>query len=88
MLLAATQGNWDELVKLERQRTQHIESIKQEDPDPRPMDAQSGRKREIAMTILRTDEQIQVLTQDWMHELRQVLSSVHTEQRLNRAYEP
>ena len=36
----------------------------------------------------RLDEQIQLLTQDWMHELREVLGSISTEQRLNRTYGP
>lgn len=88
MLAAATRGSWDELVDLEGRRTKHIELIARQDPDPAKAANGGQRKREILMTILRTDEQIQLLTQDWMHELREVLSSVRTEQRLNRTYNP
>jgi hypothetical protein len=38
--------------------------------------------------ILRHDEQVQLLTQDWMHELREILGSVSQEHRLHRTYGP
>lgn len=88
MLDAASKGAWDELVRLEQQRTRTIERIKQEDPNPVVERSATRKKQEIVAAMLKADEQIQLLTQDWMHELREVLTSLHTEQRLNRTYDP
>lgn len=88
MLAAASKGEWDELVVLEQQRARQIDAIKERDPSPSPQSPDAKKKREILAAILKTDEQIQLLTQDWMLELRQVLSSVQNEQRLSRTYNP
>jgi hypothetical protein len=45
-----------------------------------------ARKRELLQKILSRDEEIRILTQDWMHELREILDSASNTQRLNRAY--
>lgn len=88
MLAAATKGAWDDLVQLEQQRAETIERIKQQDRDPAYGRDAAAHKHSIITAMLKADEQIQLLTQDWMQELRHVLSSLHTEQRLNRAYRP
>ena len=46
------------------------------------------RKREVIAEMLRGDEQIQALTQDWMHELREVLGNINAEQRPSRTNGP
>ena len=86
MLEAAQKSAWDALVQAERERTVIIDRIKELDPDPGRDATLRERKREIIVAIMHADEQIQLLTQDWMHELREVLGSVSAEQRLNRAY--
>jgi hypothetical protein len=65
-----------------------VDQIKAQDPDPMRDPQTRGRKREIMEQILRHDEQIQLLTQDWMHELREILGSVSQEHRLHRTYGP
>jgi flagellar protein FliT len=82
MLDAAREGDWDGLVQREHERALLVERLKEHDPDPARDAATLERKREILMEIFRADEQIQTLTQDWMHELRDVLGSLGTLQRL------
>ncbi len=86
MLEAAQKSEWDGLVQAERERTIVIDRIKELDPDPSRDVTLRERKRDIIVAIMDKDEQIQLLTQDWMHELREVLGSISTEQRLNRTY--
>ena len=86
MLEAARASDWDRLVQLEQERARLVERLRLEDPDPGNDLASRDRKRELIVEMLRLDEQIQMLTQDWMHELRDVLGSIGDEQRLNRTY--
>lgn len=88
MLEAARRSDWDGLVQRECERAGLVDQIREHDPDPTRDDATRERKREIIVEIVRGDEQIQVLSQDWMHELREVLGTISTEQRLNRTYDP
>jgi len=88
MLEAARRSDWDALVQRERDRAGLVDQIKQHDPDPARDAPTRERKREIIVEILNSDEQIQVLSQDWMHELREVLGSISPEQRLTRTYGP
>jgi hypothetical protein len=88
MLEAARRADWDELVRLEAQRSQVVDQIRLDDPDPASAPALVARKRQIMTEMLQADEQVQLLTQDWMHELREVLGSVSTAQRLTRSYGP
>lgn len=83
MLDAARRSDWDGLVQRERERAILIERLKEHDPDPARDTATLERKRGILLEIFQADEQIQILTQDWMHELREVLGSVGTLQRLS-----
>ena len=82
MLDAARAGDWDGLVQRERSRALLVERLKEHDPDPARDAATLERKREILLEISRADEQINTLTQDWMHELRDVLGGLGTLQRL------
>ena len=88
MLDAARKGDWVALVRLEGERSRVVEQIRQEDPEPARNSAGVARKRQIMTEMLQADEQVQLLTQDWMHELREVLGSVSTAQRLTRTYGP
>ncbi len=86
MLEAARKADWDELVRQEAQRGQIVDQIRLDDPDPAREPSLVARKRAIMTEMLQADEQVQLLTQDWMHELREVLGSISTEQRLTRTY--
>jgi hypothetical protein len=88
MLEAARKSDWDQLVALERERAQVVDDIRVADPDPGRDPVTRARKRELIQAVLQCDEQIQLLTQDWMHELREVLGSISTEQRLTQTYGP
>ncbi|MEW6313220.1 MAG: flagellar protein FliT [Pseudomonadota bacterium] len=85
MLEAAKQSDWDKLVELEQRRAKVIEQIEELDAG-----VVSGtwrqRKRELLHNIIAGDEEIRTLTRDWMRELREVLNSIDTEQKLNRTY--
>ena len=86
MLGAARKSDWDTLVQLERERAALIDKIQMLDPDPTLDAGLRERKREIIVAIMSCDEQVQLLTQDWMHELRDVLGSIGAEQGLRRTY--
>jgi flagellar protein FliT len=86
MFTAARAGDWDALVALERERDRHVEEARSlEDGQAGPA-ALRARKRELLQKILAREEEIRILTQDWMHELREILDSASNSQRLNRAY--
>jgi hypothetical protein len=88
MLEAARKSDWDQLVALERERAQVVEDIRIGDPEPGRDPGTRERKRELIQAVMQCDEQIALLTQDWMHELREVLGSISAEQRLSRTYGP
>jgi len=88
MHAAAQKGDWDVLVRHEKERAVLIDRLGREDADPAGNAATRNRKRELIAAMLQLDQQIQLLTQDWMHELREVLGSISAEQRLNRTYGP
>jgi len=88
MLDAARKGDWDRLVTLEKERSIYIERIRMLDPGALRDANSRERKREIIAEMLRSDEQIQALTQDWMHELREVLGNINAQQRAPRPDRP
>lgn len=86
MLESARKSDWDDLVRLEQERARLIEVARQEEADPVKARQHRDRKRELIQTIMARDDEIRLLTQDWMRELREILASVNTEQRLNKTY--
>lgn len=88
MLDAARKGDWDRLVAQEKERSVYVERIRMLDPDPLRDAKSREHKREIIAEMLRADEQIQSLTQDWMHELREVLGAINAQQRPSRTTGP
>jgi hypothetical protein len=88
MLDAAQKSEWERLVVLERDRATLINELRELDREP-PRDARErDHKRVLLREIMQFDEQIEILTQDWMRELREVLGSISAEQRLSRTYGP
>jgi flagellar protein FliT len=86
MLEAAQKSDWDRLVQVERERTVVINELRDLDRDPARDAADRERKTELLREIMRLDQQIEILTQDWMRELRDVLGSINAEERLARTY--
>jgi len=86
MLEAAQKSEWERLVALEGERATLIDQLRDLDREP-PRDARErDRKRALLREIMQFDEQIEILTRDWMRELREVLGSINAEQRLSRTY--
>jgi hypothetical protein len=86
MLACARAAQWDRLVELEKERAGAMATLRLSDPDPGRDAVTRDRKRVILERMIACDEEISVLTQDWMRELRQVLSSVDTTHKLERTY--
>lgn len=86
MLEAAQKSEWDRLVVLERERATLIDQLRNVDREPPRDERERDRKRTLLREIMEFDEQIEILTQDWMRELREVLGSINAEQRLSRTY--
>ncbi len=86
MVEAARAGEWDALVAAERERDTLVESIRLVDTEP-PRDARwRDRKRDLLGRMLALDEEVRTLTEDWMHELREILSDVTTARKVNKTY--
>jgi flagellar protein FliT len=85
MRAAAVQGEWDQLVELEQQCSQFVESIKQQ--DLAPID-ESIRLQKVALIhkILADDAAIRDRTLPWMAQLQRNMQSSRSEQRVKQAY--
>ena len=86
MLDAARKSDWDGLVGLEQQRGRLIDDIGRLEKDAATARTHRDRKRALIQAIMGRDDEIRMLTQDWMRELREILASVNTEQRLSKTY--
>jgi flagellar protein FliT len=86
MLEAARRSDWDALVGLEKERLTLVDQLRELDVNPARDVATREQKRQVIRDIMECDEQIQILTQDWMRELREVLGSISAEQKLSRTY--
>lgn len=86
MLEAAQKSDWDRLEAEEKQRKALIDQLRVLDVSPARDPKTRQRKRELIRNIMQCDEQIEILTQDWMRELREVLGSISAEQKLARTY--
>lgn len=86
MRVAATQGEWDRLVELEKQCRQRVESMKAQDASG-PID-ESTRLSKVALIrkILADDAEIRNQTEPWMGQVQHMLQSVRQERRVLDAY--
>jgi len=85
MLRAASSGDWDLLVELERECAARVDRLRQDDRSVLET-AERGRKVAAIRTILANDRQIRDLTQPWMAKLSAMISNTTTERRIARAY--
>lgn len=86
MLDAAQKGDWDRLVKTEVERGRMIDQIRDFEGGVPASEEEITRQRQVIEEILVLDQQIKLLTQDWMHELRDILGSATAQRLLNRTY--
>jgi len=87
MLEAAKCGNWDRLVELEKSRSALVEDLMAQETDSVWGQHEQTQKRELIQDILAADEEIKILAESWMGELRGILGSVTAERKLLKAYE-
>jgi flagellar protein FliT len=85
MRAAADHSDWDRLVELEQQCSQHVESMKQQDLAPI---AEDIRLKKVALIhkILADDAAIRDKTLPWMAQLQRIMQSSRSEQRVKQAY--
>lgn len=85
MRTAANQGDWDRLVELEQQCSQHVESMKQ--ADLAPLDEGIRLKKvELIHKILADDAAIRDQTLPWMAQLQRIMQNSRSEQKVREAY--
>ena len=85
MLVAAQAGDWEGLVNLEISRRNLLEPLATLQVDYRSAGLQE-QKDACIRDILNMDEQIRSLTEAWMAEMRDMLSSVQVQRKVNQAY--
>ena len=86
MRAAATQGEWDRLVELEKQCSQRVEAMKTQNAST-PID-EDTRLRKVALIrkILADDKEIRNHTEPWMVQLQHLIQSAGQERRLLQTY--
>lgn len=82
---AAALGEWDHLIELERECSQHVEILKQQDNAPAD-EVTRQQKADLIRKILADDAAIRSKTEPWMAQLQRIMQSARTEQRLQQAY--
>lgn len=82
---AAALGEWDLLVELEQQCSQHVAIMKRQDNTPAD-EATRQQKAALIKKILADDAAIRSKTEPWMAQLQRIMQSTRSEQRLQQAY--
>jgi flagellar protein FliT len=86
MRMAATHGQWDQLEKLEKQCSQHVEVMKTQDMGIPPDESIRLRKMELIRKILEDDAEIRNHTEPWVAQLQRIMHSTGQERRLQQTY--
>lgn len=86
MRTAAVQGEWDQLVGLEQQCSQHVATMKPVDTTAILDESARQRKIQLIKKILADDADIRNRTEVWMGQLQRIMQSNRQEQRLQQAY--
>lgn len=86
MRIAADQGEWDHLIKLEQDFSYQIANIKMTAGDTNLDTSARQQVMQQITKILEEDAQIRTLTEEWMTQLRNAMQSNRQEQRLNQTY--
>ena len=86
MRVAATQGEWDHLVELEKQCSRRVKTMKAQDAAIAIDENTRLRKVALIRKILADDAEIRNSTELWMGQLQHIMQSNRQEQRLQHAY--
>jgi flagellar protein FliT len=87
MLAAASTGDWERLVVLERECAVHVRTLQAANEAGEAL-AQAQRERKLVAIrkMLADDRKIRDLTTPWMGRLSAMINNTATERRLARAY--
>ena len=83
---AAMRGEWDHLLDLEKQCSQHVAAMKPVDAATTLDEPTRQRKVRLIKKILAHDADIRSRTVSWMGQLQRIMQSSRQEQRLQQAY--
>jgi flagellar protein FliT len=83
---AAVHGEWDQLIGLEQQCSQHVATMKPVDATAMLDEPARQRKIQLIKKILADDAEIRNRTETWMGQLQRIIQSNRQEQRLHQAY--
>lgn len=86
MRVAATHGQWDQLVELEKQCSRHVEVMKTQDVGISTDENTRLRKMELIRKILEDDAEIRNHTEPWVAQLQRIMQSTGQERRLQQTY--
>jgi flagellar protein FliT len=82
---AATSGEWDRLIALEKECKRKVEEIKPHDVVPANPD-ERAQKIALLKKILADDADIRNRTESWMEQLQRLMQSNRSAQRLQQTY--
>ena len=85
MRKAAVSGDWDLLILLEKECKDKVEDIKPRDVVPSNL-AERAQKVALLKKILADDADIRNRTENWMEQLKRIMQSTRSEQRLQQTY--
>lgn len=83
---AASHGEWDQLIELERQCSRQIALLKTMDTAAALDEPARQRKVQLIKKILEHDADIRKRTTQWMAQLQGIIQSNRQEQRLLQTY--
>lgn len=87
MLDVARNGDWDALIESELKRNALVERMMGQNESSIMNTVEQQKAGEIIRKILAADTEIKTLTEAWKGELQEILGSIGTEKKLNKAYE-
>ncbi|MHB1292067.1 MAG: flagellar protein FliT [Sulfuricella sp.] len=87
MLDTAQKGDWDALVESELKRNAWVERMRVQNESFITNTVEQQKVGDIIRRILAADSEIKTLTEAWKGELQEILGSIGTEKKLNKAYE-
>lgn len=82
---AATVGEWEQLILLEKECSRKVEAIKPHDCVPSNPE-ERAQKLALLKNILADDADIRSRTESWMEQLQRIMQSGRSEQRLQQTY--
>lgn len=87
MVMAARNGNWEQLATLEERCADQVNTIRKKDVMNKPLPASMREyKARLLEKILEDDRQIRNITEPWMTQLSALMNNAGAESRLARTY--